>query len=48
VPKPVNALLAGVFASERWLLRSGSLPFGVSLIAVTRSRGVPPAKGGAE
>lgn len=46
VPKPVNALLRELFASERWLLRSGSLPFGVSLIAVARSHGAPPAGGG--
>lgn len=34
VPRPVNALLRGIFGAERWLLRAGSLPFGVSLIAI--------------
>jgi SAM-dependent methyltransferase len=38
-PRPLNALLARLFASERHLVTSGSLPFGVSLLAV----GVRPA-----
>lgn len=34
-PGPVNALLASLFASERYLLRMG-LPFGVSLVVLAR------------
>lgn len=34
VPGPVNAMFTSLFASERFLLKLGSLPFGVSLIAV--------------
>jgi 2-polyprenyl-3-methyl-5-hydroxy-6-metoxy-1,4-benzoquinol methylase len=33
---PVNALLTAVFASERYLLRSLALPYGLSLIALAR------------
>lgn len=32
----VNAMLKWIFASERWLLRFMTLPFGVSIIAVAR------------
>ncbi len=35
-PRALNAALAALFASERFLLRHIDLPFGVSLIAVAR------------
>jgi SAM-dependent methyltransferase len=35
-PKPLNALLTHIFASEAWLLRALRLPFGVSLLVVAR------------
>jgi SAM-dependent methyltransferase len=38
-PKPVNALLRAVFASERHVLGRLPLPFGLSLIAVVRKVG---------
>ena len=34
VPRPVNAVLEAVFASERHLLRRWNLPFGVSLLSL--------------
>ncbi|MGQ0562344.1 MAG: class I SAM-dependent DNA methyltransferase [Gemmatimonadota bacterium] len=36
VPRPINALLTAVFASERYLLRLARLPIGISLIAIAR------------
>lgn len=36
LPRPVHATLAGLFASERWLLRRVDAPFGHSLMAVAR------------
>jgi SAM-dependent methyltransferase len=35
-PKPINATLAGIFASERRLLGRVAFPFGLSLIGVAR------------
>ncbi len=35
-PRPLNRLLAAVFASEARLLRRGCLPFGISLLLVGR------------
>ena len=35
-PAPINALLAMLFASERYLLRWMKLPFGISLLAVAK------------
>ena len=35
-PAPLNALLAGLFASERFVLPHASLPFGVSLLALVQ------------
>lgn len=35
-PAPINALLAMLFASERYLLRWMRLPFGISLLAVAK------------
>lgn len=35
-PAPLNRLLEGVFASERWLAGRLPMPFGVSLVAVLR------------
>jgi SAM-dependent methyltransferase len=40
VPRPVNALLAGIFGGERHVLRHVSAPFGHSLLLVARK---PPA-----
>ncbi len=40
VPAPVNSMLTQIFGIERRLLRWGSLPFGVSLVAVARK---PPS-----
>lgn len=37
-PKVLNGLLRRLFASERYLLRMGRLPWGVSLIAVATKR----------
>ena len=39
VPLAVNALLEKIFASERYLLRWGDLPFGVSLVAIATPHG---------
>ena len=39
VPRPLNAFLAWLFGSERFLLRLSNLPFGVSLLAVARKDG---------
>jgi SAM-dependent methyltransferase len=39
VPGPLNAFLAWLFGSERFLLRLSNLPFGVSLLAVARKVG---------
>jgi hypothetical protein len=36
---PLDPLLERVFASERHVVRRGSLPFGVSLLAVARRPG---------
>lgn len=41
VPRPLNALLGRVFASERHLLRHVSAPFGHSLLAVARRPPTP-------
>lgn len=38
-PRPVNALLHAVFASERHLIGRASLPFGLSLFAIARRSG---------
>ena len=35
-PAPLNWLLTRIFAAERWLLRWGRLPIGLSLCAVCR------------
>jgi SAM-dependent methyltransferase len=37
-PAPVNAVLAAVFGAEAWVLPRMTLPFGLSLLAVVRSR----------
>ena len=37
-PRPVNELLAKVFAAERLPLRHADLPFGVSVLALARPR----------
>lgn len=36
--EPVNGALRAVFGSERFLLRAANLPFGVSLLALSRAR----------
>lgn len=35
-PKGVNKLLQAIFASEKWLLKVGRIPFGVSLLAIAK------------
>lgn len=39
VPAPVNALLRAVFGAERYWLRVGSFPFGVSVLALAQKPG---------
>lgn len=39
VPAPVNALLAAIFAAERFWLRCAAFPFGVSILALARKPG---------
>lgn len=39
VAAPLNAILRGVFAAERYWLRLGSFPFGVSVLAIARKPG---------
>jgi SAM-dependent methyltransferase len=36
---PLNGLLRRVFASERFVLRTASLPFGTSIVAIARKEG---------
>jgi SAM-dependent methyltransferase len=36
--EPLNGVLQAVFGSERFLLRGANLPFGVSLLALSRAR----------
>lgn len=45
VPRLANRLLTGLFAAERWVLRWGSLPFGVSIVAVARKPLAPDGAG---
>lgn len=38
-PTPLNGLLRRIFGAERWVIRTLSLPFGVSLLAIARPAG---------
>jgi hypothetical protein len=44
VPRPVNALLGGIFGGERFVLRHIDAPFGHSLFVVARKLGGAPAR----
>lgn len=37
-PEPLNALFTRVFGLERWWLRAGSFPFGLSLLAIAHPK----------
>jgi SAM-dependent methyltransferase len=45
-PAPVNKLLTALFASERHLLKIGTLPIGVSLLAIARKPADPAVSPG--
>jgi hypothetical protein len=38
-PKPLNSLLAGLFAAERHWLAHAPLPIGVSIVLIARREG---------
>ena len=44
VPRPLNALLAGIFGGERHVLRHVDAPFGHSLFVVARKSGPAPVR----